>query len=295
MYVDVVRMLLSEIFIYPILICSIFQFVLAFIEANDNYDIKFLGITIFFSLTIISMIVVVYIFRIYILFHAFHAIQRARGEGTYRRSGTWFQWRLILHVMAQMFSQVMMIIAIAGKFYYENLVPIPGYGIRVSPYLWYMVVTAFVIPVCGFLNFTVMNYYSIREYPIKFLLDVVPIADQYVGPHFFEIEKATFWNRVTYVLTHAVLVPMSLANFVLLIGFTVCCLITVPYSSEFSQYVGSWYVIWRVYYFVTVSVVFITNVGVVLLALIIVIVSVNFAMFCICILCACLCRTGKKV
>ena len=267
MYVDIVRLLLSEIFIYPILICSIFQFVLAFIEANDNYDIKFLGITFLFSLTIISMIVVVYIFRIYILFHAFHAIQRARGEGRYRRSGTWFHWRLILHVMAQMFSQVMMIVAIAGKFYYENLVPIPGYGIRVSPYLWYMVVAAFVIPVCGsVLNFAVMNYYSIREYPIKFLLDVVPIADQYVRPHFSDIEKATFCNRLTYVITHSVLVLMSMGYFALLIAFAVCCLLVVPYSSEFSHYVGSWYVIWRVYYFVTVSVVFVTNVGVVFVA-----------------------------
>ena len=45
--------------------------------------------------------------------------------------------------------------------------------VRISGFLWYMIIGALLIPFAGVLTFAIANFYSVQEYPIGFFLDLL--------------------------------------------------------------------------------------------------------------------------
>ena len=48
-------------------------------------------------------------------------------------------------------------------------------GIRISNYLWYMLVSGYVLPVAGFFTFFIVTYYWVQEFPIGLCIDLLSL------------------------------------------------------------------------------------------------------------------------
>ena len=46
-------------------------------------------------------------------------------------------------------------------------------SIHVSKYLWYMLVSGYILPICGILTFFIVTYYWVQEFPIGICVDVM--------------------------------------------------------------------------------------------------------------------------
>ena len=205
---DFIRVIISELIFYPLLMCDIFEMIVgkAFMFENGVDVISF----ILFIISTVSLLFYVYILRIYILVVANITSQKKRKpepvEGKDKnnefdhdinKSAAYFQAYFIFHVIAQMVAQIFMIIAIAAKIRDDNrhlfdsrvvtnstnssvLMNTDNMGsmdesIHVSGYLWYMLVMGYILPVFGFLSFFIVTYFWVQEFPIGICIDMVSL------------------------------------------------------------------------------------------------------------------------
>ena len=174
-YVDLIRMLLIEVLIYPVTISSMFKLFLNILRAqHSGNDIDIKAIASFAFQTLVS-IVFVYGIRSLVLIRIIIAIQKERKNGEMEKTAKCFHIWFFLHVIGQMVVQVLMIICIGAKMYHENrnFSTKGNEAIQISPFLWYMIAGGLVIPFVGVFTFVIANYYSVQEYPIGFFLDLL--------------------------------------------------------------------------------------------------------------------------
>ena len=180
---DIGRMILAELFFYPLLICDIFEVI-----TGEAYRFSSVEDGISFFLFVISLGLVlfyVYIVRIIILIVANYHSQKHRQstdndenvDPTIRKSALFFQIYFVIHVFGQMVAQILMIITIGIGIHEENKQSSNG-SISVSGNLWYMIVAGYVIPVFGLFTFFVVTYYWVQEFPIGICVDILSILQQ---------------------------------------------------------------------------------------------------------------------
>ena len=211
---DFVRMIISELILYPLLMCDIFEVITgeAYMFENATDGLSF----ILFIISMFSLVFYVYILRIVILVVANCSSQKKRKpelieeniKFDYKISNLacYFQVYFIFHVFAQMLAQILMIIAIAAKISddnrhlfedhttnspvvsnstnssllmnasakYNNISSVDD-SIHVSSNLWYMLVAGYVLPVLGFLTFFVVTYFWVQEFPIGICIDTISL------------------------------------------------------------------------------------------------------------------------
>ena len=205
---DFIRMLLSELLFYPLLICDIFEVVTgeAYQFSNVTDGISFT----LFAISSASLLFYVYIVRIIILIVGIIHSEKKRKPETkdeketetqypdydpaIRKAAKYFQIYFIYHVAAQMVAQILMIIAIGAKIrddnshLFKNTTNIKetslnstessameNDSIYVSGTLWYMLVAGYVLPVFGLLTFFVVTYFWVQEFPIGFCIDILSV------------------------------------------------------------------------------------------------------------------------
>ena len=127
---DIIRMIISGLLFYPILICDIFEMITSetYIFDNTLDGISFIG----FALSLASQLFFVYIVRIAILIAANYYSQKQRVpneeirdqceefDPSISKSARYFQCYFVFHVCAQMVAQILMFIAIAAAIRVEN-------------------------------------------------------------------------------------------------------------------------------------------------------------------------------
>ena len=75
----------------------------------------------------------------------------------------------------QMIAQLLMIVAIASKFQYENRNYDTDGTIHISNYLWYMLVAGYILPLCGLGSYFIVSYYWAREFPMKLYIQILEV------------------------------------------------------------------------------------------------------------------------
>ena len=172
-YSDLVRMLLIEVFVYPITICSMFKLFLNILRDDGKVDVRAGFSIVVFGLVVLWKIVTIYGLRTFVLLRTILAVQKFRKDGPVEKTARSFHIRFFVHVMGQMFSQVVMIVCVGAKMYHENRNFSTENTVRISGFLWYMIIGALLIPFAGVLTFAIANFYSVQEYPIGFFLDLL--------------------------------------------------------------------------------------------------------------------------
>ena len=199
---DIVRVFLSEFILYPLTICGIFELILCkgWDRKNSTDEIS---LAIFVTSSI-SFVLFVYILRIAFVFILVVCTQRTRQklidkklqnnkpllyfssttlasqdrvyeEVVDRATGKWFSEYFLIHMLLQMILQILIIIAISGKFQYENRNYERDQTIHISSYLWFMLVFGYILPLCGQVSFFVVNFYWVREFLIKFYIQILSV------------------------------------------------------------------------------------------------------------------------
>ena len=179
-YADLLRMVLYDMLVYLVTICSMFRMILSILHDHDNDHDYVRSISIFAGQTLVSVITI-YGIRIFVIARIIFLIQKARKNGPMVNSGRWFHIHFFLHVIGQMVSQVVMVIFIGVEFYYENLHTDTDSTVKISGSLWYMIVSGLVISFLGILTYKIGNYYSVKEYPIEFFFDLLLSNERSVG------------------------------------------------------------------------------------------------------------------
>ena len=179
-YSDLVRTLLSELFIYPIVILSMFRFIIG-LKTDVRYrTVRFILSVVFFALPIIWNIVTVYVLRLVALAFIMKTVQEVKKavhvpgteETEETNTGIMFHIRFFFHVLGQMVSQALMIACVGYMFYETNYEAKDASSFKVIGYLWYLIIGAFLIPLLGVFTFALTNYYEIEEYPIAHFIAI---------------------------------------------------------------------------------------------------------------------------
>ena len=194
---DIIRMFISELIFYPLLICDIFEVITgqAYLFSNVADGISF----ILFIVSLVLVLLFVYLVRIVIVVAANYHSQKKRGgeERSIRKSALYFQGYFIFHVIAQMVAHILMIIAIGTVIRSENDHLFNNStsnstsngtsnstsngtmemdeSIHISGFLWYMLVAGYILPICGLLSFFIVTYFWVQEFPIGICVDVLSI------------------------------------------------------------------------------------------------------------------------
>ena len=170
-YVDLFRMILNEVIVYTITICTMLQLILN--SKQDGNKLQLAVSIISFIIAVLWKIATVYSTCIFVVVRTIFKLRMIRKDGPVASSANWCHVHLIIHVLAQMVSQVSMIVCIGAKMHYENRNFSVDNTVQISPALWYMFFGALIIPLAGVFTFVISNFYSVQEYPIGYFLDLL--------------------------------------------------------------------------------------------------------------------------
>ena len=212
---DLVRMLATELILYPLFVCDMFEFITEKPwQHPEPADI--IGL-ILFSLSLLAMVLYVYILRIVILGYLIKFVHQQRKpisknpaywqkydyDPNISKSALYFQIYFFFHILGQMIAQILSLIAIGAKIQYDNR-SCDDCSIHVSGFLWYMIVSGYVLPLCGVLTFFIVTYYWVQEFPIGLCIDILRLLQMPdVNTIFYPNEStAEVRKKVTKLLQH---------------------------------------------------------------------------------------------
>ena len=184
-YSELVRNIVSEAILYPLLICDLFDFIVGGVFRNISTE-DHLNFTLF-VVGGLYLILAVYIMRMFtiagILF-SFHKLPEMPNSSGSRvnniRLLRWFS----VHILFQILTHALLIVSVALKIRHENPVFGEQDSIFASSFLWINVVLGGVIPFAGILSFFVTNYYDIKEFSVSFWIDMMAMLQ---APSFTEV------------------------------------------------------------------------------------------------------------
>ena len=216
---DVVRVLASEILLYPLVVCDIFKVITGgrFDEGRPHADR--LGIALL-VLTSVSLILYVYIARIFMLVRVMKKVLAMRSPNyklltnyyqlhqnyhdfSIRRSAFWYQAYLLLHTILQMIVQLLILIAIGFKTFQLEAMDRSTHEDSYV-FLWYMIVMGFITPTVGLLTSILVTYRWIQEFPIGLCLDIINIWKMGGADDFVHVKDVLGSDRQGSKVTNAI-------------------------------------------------------------------------------------------
>ena len=301
---DFIRMLAAELILYPLLVCDLFEFI-----TGRGYDggsaADILGI-ILFVLSLLALIFYTYIARLLVLGSTIYHMHRWRklpneddDDRKIAKTALVFQVYFFIHVFGQMIAQILMLIAIGAKIQYDNrhlILQNTDETIRASSYLWYMLASGYIMPLCGILTFFLVTYYWTQEFPIGVCVDVLrfleaPDVDTLIDMnskltieerkkklqglsrylHIAELKKdfkimrkKGFFDKFAYPFQSPMIIVLSLIYAGFQLGFVVCAAVTVENGQTVSVFLNGGY--WVYYYYIAVFIAALANLYIFLVA-----------------------------
>ena len=173
-YFELIRNIISEAILYPLLICDLFDFIVGGVFRNVSSDDR-LNFTLF-VIGSLYLILAVYIMRMFLIVGSVISLSRiptlpnsSGSQGNNVRLLKFFS----IHILFQVLTHALLIVSVALKIRQEN----PNFGeqdtIFASSFLWINVVLGGLIPIFGILSFFVTNYYYMREFSISFWIEMM--------------------------------------------------------------------------------------------------------------------------
>ena len=169
------RTIVSELFIYPVLVCDLIELI-ALGEAAPETAIDRAGLGLFLAEGF-YLILAVYVMRIVTIVGTMVSmlripLQAAGGQKQYIK----IMARFCFHTLRQIFVHLLVIVAVAAKINNENPIILEEEEpIVISPFLWCAIVFGWIIPLAGVLTFFVVNYYWTKEFSISFWVDMMSL------------------------------------------------------------------------------------------------------------------------
>ena len=255
---EVNRSVLTELFIYPLLVCGLFDFIV-----GGSLNRSTAADRINFALFIVGgfyLFLSVYFMRIFMVVRSLITLRRfpfdvSGGQQDYINLVT----RFCIHILVQLVTHATIIITVGLKIHQENLQPCPDNAtqcVNASPFLVYAAIAGGVIPFLGVVTFFFVNYYQMRELSVAFWIDMLSLlrgesfadlvfqgegvkvakqkatnlADklklQAVKEQFKDVQGIPDWVKVFYPMRNPILIILGVVYEILIISFLVCLLFT---------------------------------------------------------------------
>ena len=174
-FLEIIRNVTSELLLYPLLICDIFDFVV-----SGSFRRTDVGEKINFSLFIVGgfyLVLSVYLARMLMIAFSLFSLRRVPQSSNHtQKSYVNMMIKFGIHVMGQMLLSVIIIAALGVKIRHENPTPCAnGTCVSASPYLIYAIIAGGVIPIMGIFSFFFTNAYKIRVMSVSVWVDMVSL------------------------------------------------------------------------------------------------------------------------
>ena len=246
----------TELLIYPLLVCDLFDLIV-----GGSYQRQNSADSINFSLFVIGgfyLILSVYFMRIFMTLSSVVTMRRipldySMAQQNYINLLT----RFFIHVLFQIVTNAAIIVAVGVKIHQENPTPCTttsGACVNASPFLIYVIVAGGIIPFFGVISFFLVNYYQMREFSIAFWIDMISLlqgesfadlvfqgegvkAAKEKTRKFVEVVKlkevkdqfkgfvsVSVWVKTFYPFRIPILVVLGILYELLLLSFIVCLL-----------------------------------------------------------------------
>ena len=264
-YIDLIRLVLMGICIYPLTISSLLKGLLSIRQNDTVLRINHSEIITGLSMTEFAMIacwnLFFYVLCSAVIFWTICVSWKRRKVGSIVKTAWLIDFWFIFHAMGQLVVQVLMIVCIGAKMYYENREYSVDGTVRISPYLWYMIVGGYFIPFAGVFTFTIFNFYRIQEYPIEFFIDLLykeikftkistgeaeetrispktEIVASILMSDFEKLHNVGTLNKCAIILKRPFLLVTFLVVYALsLLAFAICCVLDPDYMTGETNFV----------------------------------------------------------
>ena len=186
MFFEIGRNVITELILYPILICDLFSFV-----SEQTYEPEDAVGRVDYSLFIIGsfyLILAVYIMRSVVLFGSIRSLITLPADN--KNASSSLLLKFSIHACGQIFVHLMIILVVGAKINNENGNSATSNSsnssnssnascddpiITASPFLWVSIVLGWLLPLTGTAAFFIVNYYWMKEFSIDFWLNMISL------------------------------------------------------------------------------------------------------------------------
>jgi len=166
-FFEIGRNVLSELFLYPLLICDLFDIiVLGGSQPQNAAERTSLAL---FCIGSFYLILAVYIMRIVTIVGTMVSMLRLPLQATGgQKQYIQLMARFCFHALRQIFVHLLIVLAVAAKIRNENPQALSDNDpINISPFLWSAIFLGWFVPLAGVFVF-VVDYYWAKEFSISF-------------------------------------------------------------------------------------------------------------------------------
>lgn len=264
---ELVRTLLSELLIYPLVILDLFDLIVGgtYLRSTPSERINF-------SLFIIGstfLVLSVYFTRIFMVIIAAINVRRTPLDPSKSKSNMiGLVTHFCIHVIFQVVVHAIIIVIVGVKIHQENPTPcedIQSSCTNVSPFLIYVIIVGGILPLYGIGVFFIVNYYNLRELSIGFWINMLALLQsesfatavfsntgikeskerakriiekfryKEVKNQLKKFQSAPSWIKILYPFRFPFLFAIAVVYEILLVSFVVCLAFT--YQNGYIQFI----------------------------------------------------------
>ena len=172
---EVIRTVLSELLIYPLIILDLFELLGGgtFHPTNEQTRVSFC----LFIIGSFYLVLSVYIGRSVMTISAIRSLGGLTSLTNNDSSYTRVFVRFFLHVLTQIFVHLLCVIAVGLKIWQEDK-SISGGTYIATPFLWAVMIGGWVIPFMGVVSYFVVNYYWLQQFSLGFFIDMIGLLEE---------------------------------------------------------------------------------------------------------------------
>ena len=170
------RNIVSELLLYPLLVCDLFDFV-ALGGAQPSNAVDRVNFSMF-CIGSFYLVLAAYIMRMVTIIGTVISLLRIPIQSTGgRKEYINLMIRFCIYAVCQIFVHLLTVLVVAAKIQHENPTPLEEDDdpINVSPFLWVVMVLGWVIPLAGVFMFFIVNYYWTKQFTIGFWVDMISL------------------------------------------------------------------------------------------------------------------------
>ena len=169
-FMDIVRIVVLETIFYPNLLLKSFQVIVILVDNKNDFNSIHPFDWFMASLNLGSVIIFVYLKRVYIFFGVIRSIRKLKTGVNKKREGIMFIVTFFMYMCALMLLHFLMIISIVVRFYYEYT---QNNAIENSGPLWYMMIFTYLMPLIGMPMFFFVHQFWTSKLPVDVIRDLM--------------------------------------------------------------------------------------------------------------------------
>ena len=172
-WLEMIRTILSELLVYPLMVLDLFE-----LFGGSSFKLNTQTEIISFVLFLFScfyFVLSVYVVRIIMLALTVSTLNQL---GSLSATGSKYNKifvRFYIHMIGQFFIHFLCIAAVGVKIKQENTLEQESY--QISPFLWVVVLSGWIIPLMGTLGFFVVNYYWLESFSIHLFIEMMSLLE----------------------------------------------------------------------------------------------------------------------